>query len=145
MSRVIRIGKELVPVSEEIYKEYYRMKRRERYFEKDIKVGRSVKDPETGKVKEYKPSKEDSIQRLMEKGQVFTDDELVEDIVCDKAMLIILQEAMKELNEKEQELIQDLFYKNNTVREVANKEKVSHVAIIKRRDKILKKLKKHFT
>jgi len=107
-----------VPVNEEIYKEYYKMKRRERYFEQDIKVGRSVKDPETGEVKEYKPSKEDSIQRLMDKGQAFADDEVLEDVVVDKAMLLILQEAMKE--------------------------DISHVAVMKRRDKILNKLRSFF-
>ena len=42
MNRVIKVGKELVPVTEEIYKEYYKMKRRERYLEEDIKVGSSI-------------------------------------------------------------------------------------------------------
>jgi hypothetical protein len=36
MSKFIKIGKERVPVSEEIYKEYYKMRRRERYMEEDI-------------------------------------------------------------------------------------------------------------
>lgn len=47
MSKFIKIGKERVPVSEEIYKEYYKMRRRERYMEEDIKVGRIDIDPET--------------------------------------------------------------------------------------------------
>ena len=59
-------------------------------------------------------------------------------------MLLILQEAMKELNRQEQELINDLFYKEMTVREVASKENISHVAVMKRRDKILDKLRKYF-
>jgi len=143
MSKEKKIGKTAVPVSDEIYKEYYKMKRRERYMEQDIKVGSSIVDPETGRVT-YKPSKEDSIQRLMDVGQDFADDEVLEDVVVDKAMLLILQEAMKELNRQEQELINDLFYKELTVRAAADKRNVSHVAVMKRRDKILAKLRKFF-
>lgn len=144
MSNEIRIGKELVPVTEELYKEYYKMKRREKYLEEDVKVGSSIVDPETGAVIGYKPSKEDSIERLMGKGKDFAEEELIEDVIVDKAILLILQEAMKELNRQEQELINDLFYKELTVREVAKKEDISHVAVMKRRDKILDKLRKFF-
>jgi DNA-directed RNA polymerase specialized sigma subunit len=143
MSKEIKVGKQSVPVTDEIYQEYYQMKRRERYMEEDIKVGSSKVDPETGEVT-YKPSKEDSIQRLMDKGQDFADEKNLEDLVVDKAMLLILQEAMKELNRQEKDLIEDLFYKEMTVRDVAQKEDISHVAVMKRRDKILTKLRKFF-
>lgn len=143
MSKEIKIGKIAVPVSEEIYKEYYKMKRRERYLEEDVKVGSSTFDPETGKIT-YKPSKEDSIERLMDKGKDFEDEKSVEDIVVDKAMLLILREAMKELDRKEAELIKDLFYKQMTVRAAADKRNVSHVTVMNRRDEILKKLRKFF-
>lgn len=143
MGKEIKIGKVSVPVCEEIYKEYYKMKRRQRYLEEDVKVGSSIVDPETGEVS-YKPNKEDSIERLMDKGQDFAGDQLVEDLVVDKAMLRILQEAMKELDRKERELINDLFYEELTVREVAKKENISHVAVMKRRDKVLGKLRKFF-
>ena len=143
MDKFIYIGKEKVAVSEEIYKEYYKMGRRERYMEKDIKVGRIDVDPEAEAV-DFIPSKEDSINRLMELGSDFEDDQMIEDILCDKATLLILQEAMAELNEKEQELIQALYYKDLTVREVAKEENVSHVAVVKRHKKVLDKLKKYF-
>lgn len=139
----IKIGKEQVCVSEEIYKEYYKMKRRERYMEQDIKVGRITVHPEEETV-DFIPSKEDSINRLIELGVDFEDDQMIEDILCDKATLLILQEAMAELNEKEQALIQDLYYKDLTVREVAKEENISHVAVVKRRKKVLDKLKKYF-
>ncbi|NQS76920.1 MAG: sigma-70 family RNA polymerase sigma factor [Peptococcaceae bacterium] len=145
MSKFIKIGKERVPVSEEIYKEYYKMRRRERYMEEDIKVGRIDIDPETGEPT-FIPSKEDSIERLIELGADFVDEQpSIEDILCDKAALLILQEALKELNHEEQELIQALYHKNLTVREVAKQENTSHVTVIKRRDKILAKLRKFFT
>ncbi|MGV2939600.1 hypothetical protein AB5I83_08420 [Mesobacillus sp. LC4] len=103
----IKIGKEQVAVSEEIYKEYYRMDRRQRYLEQDIKVGRIAVDHEAETV-DFIPSKEDSINRLIELGSDFEDDQMIEDILCDKATMLILQEAMDDLNEKEQELIKAL-------------------------------------
>ncbi len=143
MDKFIRIGKEQVPVSEEIYKEYYRMKRRERYMEQDIKVGRIAVDPDAETI-DYIPSKEDSINRLMDQGVDFKDEQMIEDILCDKATLIILQEAMAELNQKVQELIQSLYYKDLTLREVAKEENISHVAVVKPHKKVLDKLKKYF-
>lgn len=143
MKRVIKIGKELVEVSEELYKEYYKMGRRERYMQNDIKVGRIDVDMEKQKVT-FVDSKEDSVERLIDKGLGFKDAQAIEDIVCDKAMLFILQKAMEELDCEEQELIKSIYYKNLTVRELAKEENVSHVAIVKRHKKILEKLKKYF-
>ncbi|NFE94335.1 sigma factor-like helix-turn-helix DNA-binding protein [Clostridium botulinum] len=143
MKRVIKIGKELVEVSEGLYKEYHKMGRRERYMQNDIKVGRIDVDMEKQKVT-FVDSKEDSVERLIDKGLDFKDVQAVEDIVCDKAMLFILQKAMEELDCEEQELIRSIYYKNLTVREVAKEENVSHVAVVKRHKKILEKLKKYF-
>ena len=144
MDRFIYIGKEQVQVSEEIYKEYYRMKRRERYLEQDIKVGSIVVDAEAETV-DFIDSKEDSMERLMEQGTYFEDEQLIEDILCDKATLLILQEAMAALNAEEQELIMDLYYNDLTVREVAKEKDISHVAVVKRHKKVLDKLKKFFS
>ncbi len=142
MERFIRIGKELVEVSEEVYKEYYKMARRARYFENDIKVGSSSVD-EYGNVT-YKPNKEDSIERLHELGIDFEDEKLMEDIICDKAILKILNEALNDLDREEAELISDLYYKNLTTRQVADKSNISQSTVIKRKQKIMEKLKKYF-
>ncbi|ARK32444.1 hypothetical protein [Halalkalibacter krulwichiae] len=90
MGKFIKVGKERVSVSEEIYREYYKMKRRERYMEEDIKVGRINVDVNTETI-DFLPSKEDSINRLMDQGADFEGEQLVEDIICDKATLLILQ------------------------------------------------------
>ena len=143
MNKFIYVGKEKVAVSEEIYKEFYRMQRREKYMEYDVKVGRMKVDAETETV-DYIPSKEDSINRLMDQGADFNDEQIIEDILCDKATLLILQEAMAALNEEEQELINAIYYEDLTVREIAKEENISHVAVIKRHKKVLDKLKKYF-
>lgn len=142
--KVIKVGNEVVPVSEDIYKAYYKMDRRERYMENDVKVGRIAVNAER-EIVAFIPSKEDSIDRLLEVGADFSDDTKIEDIICDRAMLKILQAAIAELNNEEQELIQDLYYKEKTVRQVAKQKSVSHVAIIKRHKKILDKLNKYFS
>lgn len=142
MSRFIKIDSELVPVTEEVYQAYYKMGRRARYLEKDVKVGRI--EVEGDKVT-FINSKEDSLQRLMELGVDFEDEQLVEEIVCDKAELMILQKAMAELDRKEQELIEAIYFQNQTTREIAKQENISQPAIVKRHKKILAKLKKYFS
>ena len=143
MSKELKVGRVAVSVSEELHREYYKMKRRERYMEEDVKVGRIDVDMENEKVT-FVPNKEDSLQRLMDLGADYADEQLVEELVVDKAMLLILQEAMKGLDRQEKELIDDLFYQEKTVREVAKKDGVSHVTVMKRRDKVLAKLRKFF-
>jgi RNA polymerase sigma factor (sigma-70 family) len=141
MSRFIKIGNELVSVSEEIYREYYKMRRRERYMEEDIKVGRIKVE---GDKVTFVDSKEDSIQRLMELGADFASNQLVEDIVADKAEMQILQKAMAELERDEQELIEAIYFQNLSTREIAKQEKVSQPAVVKRHKKVLDKLRKYF-
>lgn len=143
MERFITIGKEKVPVTEDVYQAYYKMDRRARYLENDIKVGSSKIDPATGEVK-YQQSKEDSIERLATQGVDFKEEDSLEDIVCDKAMLFILKKAMKELESDEKEIIKGLYYKNLTTREVGDRINKSHVTVGKKHKKILDKLKKYF-
>ncbi len=141
MSRFIKVGRELVPVSEEVYQAYYKMGRRARYLEEDVKVGRIKVE---GDKVTFIDSKEDSIQRLMDLGADFASCQLVEKIVADKAEMQILQKAMAEVEQDEQELIEALYFENLSTRDIAKQEKVSQPAIVKRHKKVLDKLKKHF-
>lgn len=59
-----------IEVTEEVYREYYRGERRERYFMEDLKRGRTITDPET-KESRYVPGREDSYERLLEAGRDF--------------------------------------------------------------------------
>lgn len=141
--RVIFIGKKPVPVTEEVYKAYYQMDRHARYLEKDVKVGSSKIDPITGEVK-YISSKEDSIERLYEQGVDFKDEQSVEDLVCDNAMLFLLNKAKEILDEEELKLINAVYEEELTYRQVGEVFNISHVAIQKRHNKIVGKLKKYF-
>jgi RNA polymerase sigma factor (sigma-70 family) len=141
MSKFIRIGRELVPVSKELYKEYYKMNRRARYLEEDVKKGRINVD---GDKVTFIDSKEDSIQRLMELGADFASDQLIEDIVADKAEMQILKKAMDELEWDELELIEAIYFENQSTREIAKQVNISQPMVVKKHKNILKKLKKHF-
>ena len=143
MSKQIKIGSELVDVTDEVYETYYKGARQRRYIESDIKVGRIKVDIKNEKVT-FIDSKEDSCERLMEQGVDFEDNASVEDIVSDKAMLVILQAALSDLDADERRLINEKYDHEKTYREIGDKFGISHTAVRKRHDGILKKLKKYF-
>ena len=70
----------------------------------------------------------------------------LEKIVEIKMQIEELNKALATLTKKERELIEaifyTIFYKEESLRSISKKEKVSYQAIGKRRDKILEKLRK---
>ena len=66
----------------------------------------------------------------------------VEKVVATQIMIEALRNAMSKLNEEEREIIERLYFNDETLRAVAKTQNISHPALIKRRDKILEKLKK---
>ena len=141
MTRFIQVGQTRVPVSEEIYKEYYQMDRRARYLERDIKVGRIEVD---GENYHFKPAKEDSFERLTDNGTAFTSGSDVEAAVIDNVTRALLQEAMNELNERDRQFIEDYYFEEKTTRQIGEAHNTSHVAVVKRHKRVLEKIKKSF-
>ncbi len=141
--KYIEIQGEKVAVTEEFYKDYYKMDRRRRYLEDDVKAGRIDIDMEKEEVT-FVPSKEDSYNRLLDAGEQFQANQVVEDIVCDMAVSLILQEALKELDEEERQIITGLYYEDLTTRETGEIINKSHVTVGKKHKKVLVKLKKYF-
>ena len=66
----------------------------------------------------------------------------VEKVVATQMMIEALRNAMLKLNEEEREIIERLYFNDETLRAVAKTQNISHPTLIKRRDKILEKLKK---
>ena len=81
----IWIRGQFIEVTDEVYTAYMKGDRKIIYFENDLKTGRTVKDKD-GNIKQILPSREDSLDRLMEdNAQQFPDSqESVEDIVIQK-------------------------------------------------------------
>jgi RNA polymerase sigma factor (sigma-70 family) len=135
-----------VPVSKEVYLTYYRSKRRERYFERDIKTETPVRD-KTGAVVGYRPSHEDSIDRMVAAGEDFIDAAI--DVAAEAVSAMMsdrLHEALVMLPDAERELIDALFFSNDgegmTEREYAAEAGVHHMTVHSRKARILGKLKK---
>ena len=123
------IDGKLIPVSREVYDNYYTLKRRERYLEEsDISKGLlyfSNFDTEDGNFIDNVADKTVNVEKLVETGMMIRE----------------LYKALNSLNEDERELIERIFFEEEAIREIARNEKVSHVAIQKRRNRILNKLK----
>ena len=127
----IKVQGQLVPVSEEVYVTYHRMKRRETYLgERDTANGvfyySSMDTTET--------TGEDGIPDLISPR--------VEDLVVDKLIAEKLQQCLAQLSKEEQELIYALFFRGISERQWSSETGLHYMTIHDRKIKILGKLKK---
>jgi len=123
--RYIIIGGEKVPVSEEVYRAFKRPAWAER------------------KRRAVRAERERSLEAFTDDGlELPADQALVDEIVEDRLILDMLFEALAELTEDERDLIDALFYKDKSERQIAAETGVPRKTLAYRRDKILAKLKK---
>ena len=118
-----------VPVSEEVYKAYWKITEHEKYLIK--------KDWKNNVI---------PFSSLDHDGH-FVDNIIDERIDLEKIVEVKMQieelnKALATLTKKERELMEAIFYREESLRSISKKEKVSYQAIGKRRDKILEKLRK---
>lgn len=138
----IWVSGQTIEVTDEVYDAYMKGDRKMRYFENDLKTERILLD-EDGQIRQIIPSREDSLDRLMDdNAEQFSDrHESVEDMVLRKISVERLYAALSTLSEKERELIEALFFEEKTERDVASAMGISQPAVHKQKNKILKKLK----
>ena len=138
----IWIRGQFVEVTDEVYRAYMQGDRKMRYFENDLKTERFVLGKE-GQVVQIIPSREDSLDRLVdENAQQFPDEqESVESVVLNKLEVDRLHTALSLLTPEERALIQALFFEERSESELAAALEISQPAVYKRKMKILKKLK----
>ena len=55
-------------------------------------------------------------------------------------MIEAVRDAISQLNDEEREIIDRFYFNDETIRSVAETKKISHLALINRRNKILDKL-----
>ena len=139
----IWIRGQFIEVTDEVYAAYMQGDRKMRYFENDLKCERPVYGS-NGEIKRVIPSREDSLDRLMEENarQFAANAESVEDVVFRKLAVDKLHTALAMLTPEEQALIQALFFEEKTERQYAEELGVYRNAIHVRKTRILKKLKK---
>ena len=138
----IWIRGQFVEVTDEVYRAYMQGDRKMRYFENDLKTERFVLGKE-GQVVQIIPSREDSLDRLVdENARQFSDEqESVESVVLLKLEVDWLHTALSLLTPEERALIQALFFDERKESELAVELGISQPAVYKRKMKILKKLK----
>lgn len=118
-----------------------------------VKVSVSEDVYRTYKRAEWREEKQDAVRRdrecsfdYMEEhdldGQVVSRQELVDEIVADKLLLDELYAALAELTDDERSLIDELYFKEKSEREVSREAGISAVAVHKRKHKILDKLRR---
>lgn len=136
------ISGQFIEVSEEVYAVYMQGDRKMRYFENDLKTERTVLDKE-GRVIKVIPSREDSLDRLMDdNAEQFADGhESVEDKVFRKISIEQLYKALELLTDMERKLIYALFFEGKTERKVGEILGITQQAVHKQKIRILKKLK----
>lgn len=124
----IFVGDEKIEVDQEVYKSYWQITNRERYLERLDRQNKLLffSDLST----EY--SFEDTIA---------DENYDLEKIVETKMLIDRVREAIESLNDEEREVIERLYYQDDSLRSIATSKKISAPALLKRRNKILKKLK----
>lgn len=122
----------LMEVAEDEYKTFYKNVRRQKYLKElsatngDFSYDMLTTDDFNG-------------QDILVDGE-----QNVEEIVEKKIMLDKLEVCLSLLSTEEKELIQKIFFEELTEREIARKQGVSQVAVHKKKQKILNKLKGYF-
>lgn len=118
-----------VPVSEEVYKAYWKITEHEKYLQrKDWKhnvISFSALD-------HYGHFVDNIVDESVD----------VEKIVETQMMIETVRNAISRLNAEERDIIERLYFNDEKVRSVAKLKSITHPALIKRRNKILEKLKK---
>ena len=142
-NKIPDFGKIYPQASEEVIKVLYQTERKIHYQEYDLKAGNYKISREEEKVT-YIPSREDSIERLLEADYQFTKEQLsVEDEAIRSMMYEKLYKAIEMLEEEERDLLIKFYFKMQSEREIAIQFGLSQKAVNKRKHKILEKLREN--
>ena len=117
-----------IEVSEEIYKVYWQEKNHENYLKQIDKKNHLLLFSSLDQDGHFE-------------GNVPDDKCDLNKVVQTQIMIEAVRDAVSKLTGEEKEIIQRLYYDDETLRMLAKDKKISHPAMIKRRDKILSKLK----
>ena len=120
----VTINGERIPVSEEVYRAYRQPAWREH------------------KRRTVRLEMERSLDLLMDDGfDVVDDQKLVDELVADKLLLDALLQALAELTEDERSLIDALYFRGMSERDIAGLYSMSQQAVNKRKRRVLDKLR----
>lgn len=118
-----------VKVSEEIYKVYWREREHEKYLEQVDRKNHLLFFSSLDHDGHY-------VDNIVDESVD------VAKIVETQMMIESLRYAISKLNDEERDIIERLYFNDETLRSVAKLKSIIHPALMKRRNKILEKLKK---
>ena len=118
-----------VKVSEEIYKGYWREREHEKYLEQVDRKNHLLFFSSLDHDGHY-------VDNIVDESVD------VAKIVETQMMIESLRYAISKLNDEERDIIERLYFNDETLRSVAKLKSITHPALMKRRNKILEKLKK---
>lgn len=118
-----------VKVSEEIYKVYWREREHEKYLEQVDRKNHLLFFSSLDHDGHY-------VDNIVDESVD------VAKIVETQMMIESLRYAISKLNDEERDIIERLYFNDETLRLVAKLKSITHPALMKRRNKILEKLKK---
>lgn len=120
-----------------------RSDRKMEYMEVDLKQEKFVQDQEAGTVG-FLPSREDSYDRLQDEEHIqFAMDEFTpEAIAVRREEIRLLWVALRQLEPKEYDLIQALYFKGMSERQLSKQTGIPYMTIHDGKHRILKKIKK---
>ena len=125
-----------------VIQELKKSERKMQYQEYDLKEERILIDQDTQETITI-PSREDSVERLMETNYPFKDDaEEVEEQAIRNALAEQLGKAVKCLPPKDQRLIADLYVWEKSERKIAREYGISQNMVHKRKKQVLDQLKR---
>lgn len=129
---IINLGYALMEVTEADYKEFYRVRRREKYIQEEaIRIG------------EFSYNAFDT-EAYDGASAIADDSEPLEDSVIRKMIIEKLSEAVATLSDNEKELIQQIYFNHISDNELSRYYGVNQSTITRRKTRILKKLKNFF-
>lgn len=127
--------------SEEVIAVLRTTERKMQYQEYDLKVERTVVDQENHTVEQI-PSREDSYERMLEQNVQFAEETAsAEEQALQNIQTQQLHKALLLLSDDERDLIERLFFQEQTEREIAAVYRISQKAVNKRKQKVLARLR----
>lgn len=129
---LINLGHSIMEVDEIAYHDFYKEENREDYRQK-LAIKNNVVSMESLISGEFN-----------ECNLVVDTSEPLDEKVMREMMIEKLPEAIATLSDEEKELIQQIYFSHKSERQIAEEFEVSNVAINKRKNRILKKLKNFF-
>jgi RNA polymerase sigma factor (sigma-70 family) len=136
VKNMIFVDGQAVEVTDEVFAAYSQMDRQERYQEE---IREEIPHISWEKLADAcVPIEEYMLEQAPSPEDICIS---MEDAAEQAALLRLLPEAMEQLTESEQELIRALFFEGVPAREYARRMGISDMAVRKKRDRILMKLK----